>query len=111
MTPTSEIEEPEDDNMGAAMERVAESIEPTISNRASREENENASRQVLIRATEKDHERWKTAAAKEKISLSEFIRNCCNKAAGNILECQHPPHMRKAYPWSERCLSCGKRLR
>jgi len=111
-TPTSSSEPNETvDNIDAAMNHVAETLEPTRSPDTNTSENENANKQVLIRASELDHERWKQAAAKEGISLSEFIRNCCNKTAGNILECQHPMEMRKIYPWSEKCLSCGKRLR
>jgi len=99
------------DNIEAAMNKVAETIEPTIGPSTGSEEGETASKQVLIRATERDHERWKRAAEKEGISMSEFIRNCCNTAAGDILECQHPVEMRKTYPWSERCMSCGVRIR
>jgi predicted HicB family RNase H-like nuclease len=100
-----------DDNIEAAMNHVADTLEPTRSPNTNTEEGKTANKQVIVRATEEDHERWKQAAAAESISLSEFIRNCCNKAAGNILECNHPIQMRKTYPWSERCLSCGKRLR
>lgn len=93
------------------MNQVAETIEPTIPANTGTGDGETASKQVLLRATERDHERWKRAAEKEGISMSEFIRNCCNQAAGDILECQHPIEMRKTYPWSERCLACGLRLR
>lgn len=103
--------DPDEDNIEAAMEHVASTLEPTIGPNTNTADGETASKQVLIRATETDHERWKRAAAKDGISLSEFIRNCCNEAAGNILECQHPLHMRKTYPWSDRCLACGIRLR
>lgn len=101
----------EDDNIEAAMAHVAETIEPTRSPNTNSEDGKTANKQVIVRATEDDHERWKAAASFEGISLSEFMRNSCNKAAGNILECSHPREMRKSYPWSERCLSCGKRLR
>lgn len=68
-----------------------------------------ANKQVLIRATDEDHERWKTAAAELGISLAEFVRDVCNKAAGTT-ECQHPMEQRKIYPWMQRCMKCGKRL-
>lgn len=103
--------EPTQDNIEAAMDHVAETIEPTRSPNTNSQDGKTANKQVIVRATEEDHERWKAAANFENISLSEFMRNACNKAAGNILECSHPMEMRKAYPWSERCLSCGKRLR
>lgn len=104
---------PEDtDNLAAAMEKVAETIEPTRSHDTNtKSENETANKQVLIRATETDHERWKSAAEKEGISLSEFVRKNCNRAADDILDCQHPPEFRKAYPWAERCIACGHRFR
>jgi predicted HicB family RNase H-like nuclease len=68
-----------------------------------------ANKQVLIRATDEDHERWKTAASELGISLAEFVRDVCNKAAGTT-ECQHPMEQRKIYPWMQRCMKCGKRL-
>jgi len=100
------------DNLAAAMEKVVETTEPTRAHDTNtKNETETASKQVLIRATETDHERWKIAAEREGVSLSEFVRTNCNKAADSLLDCQHPAEMRKVYPWSERCMACGERFR
>jgi uncharacterized protein (DUF1778 family) len=98
-------------NIEAAMSKAAETIAPTKPFNASSTDGETASKQVLLRATETDHERWKTAAAMLDITLSEFIRTNCNKAAEQLLDCTHPPEFLKTYPWSQICLKCGKRLR
>lgn len=100
-----------EDNLNAAMKQVAESINLTRPSNTNTNDGETASKQVLIRATERDRDRWKKAADTECISLSEFIRNACNKAASELLDCQHPIEMRKIYPWSETCLKCKARLR
>jgi predicted DNA binding CopG/RHH family protein len=99
------------DNIEAAMDRVADAIEPTRSHNTNTAEGETTQRQVLIRSTERDHDRWKAAAAAQGISTSEFIRNSCNAAASVLLDCQHPLEFRKIYPWSDVCLKCGTRFR
>jgi len=106
-----DITPPAEDNIVAAIDKVAETLEPTIPANTGAEDGGTASKQVLIRATEQDHERWKLAAEAKGISMSEFIRNLCNAAATDILDCSHPPEMRKAYPWSEKCMACGHRFR
>lgn len=100
-----------DDNLKAAMKQVAETMPLTRPSNTNADGDATASKQVLIRATEYDRDRWKQAADKEDISLSEFIRNACNHAAAESLDCQHPIEMRKIYPWSETCLKCKTRLR
>lgn len=107
---TPEEQEPTEDNIVAAMEMVAENLEPTIGKTTGAEEDQTATKQVLIRATERDRDRWKEAADSKGISLSEFVRNLCNAAADEILDCNHPQEMRIAYPWSERCMACGHRF-
>lgn len=99
------------DNVEAAMHKAAETLSPTRPFNTNSSDGETASKQVLLRATETDHERWKAAAAKLDVSLSEFIRLNCNKAAENLLDCSHPIEFLKTYPWSQTCLKCGKRLR
>lgn len=99
------------DNVEAAMRKAAETLSPTRPFNTNSADGETASKQVLLRATETDHERWKAAAAKLDVSLSEFIRNNCNKAATELLDCTHPVGFLKTYPWSQTCLKCGKRLR
>lgn len=93
------------------MDKVSETLTPTMPANTNTVDNDTANKQVIVRATEADHDRWKSAAAKEGISLSEFIRKNCNTAAKLLLDCQHPREMRRAYPWSEVCLNCGHRFR
>ena len=99
-----------EDNIVAAMDKVAETLEPTIPANTGADEGATATKQVLIRATEEDRDRWKQAAEIKGVSLSEFVRTLCNAAATELLECPHPQEMRKAYPWSERCMACGHRF-
>jgi uncharacterized protein (DUF1778 family) len=68
----------------------------------------NEVKQVMIRAAEEDHLRWKTAAEKAGTSMSDFVRDAANEAATKLLDCAHLN--RKTYPWSSRCLDCGERL-
>lgn len=99
------------DNLEAAMEKVAETTSKGRSSNIGSKPGEPASKQVLIRANEVDHERWKRAAEARGVSLSEFIRDCLNDRASELLDCQHPLNQRRYYPWSEMCLACGQRLR
>lgn len=99
------------DNIEAAMNKVAETLKPTRPAHTNTADGELASKQVLIRATEHDQVRWKAAAAQQDISMSEFIRNVCNKAAAELLDCQHPAEFRRTYPWSDTCLKCQTRLK
>jgi hypothetical protein len=96
-------------NLDAAMLHEIQHLNPTIP--TNTEPGNPQSRQVLLRATPHDHDRWKQAAEKMGISMSEFIRGCCNAEAAELLDCSHPLNMRRWYPWSEQCLKCGQRLR
>lgn len=93
------------------MEQVAQTTSKGRSSNAGGKQGDPASKQVLIRANEVDHERWKRAAEKKGVSMSEFIRDCLNDRAKELLDCSHPLQMRRWYPWSEMCLACGQRLR
>lgn len=97
------------DNLEVAMADVAAYVSHTVATTV--DPGNPASRQVLLRATPFDHERWKTAAEHLGISMSEFIRGCCNEKAQELLDCDHPLNMRRYYPWAEFCLKCGQRLR
>ena len=101
----------EPDNIEAAMEHVAETTTFGVSSNINATSREPATKQVMVRYTDLDHTRWKDAAAKLNISLSEFIRDTMNKKASELLDCQHPYSKRKSYPWSEICTACGLRLR
>lgn len=97
------------DNLVAAMNRVAETLDPTISQSISDDDGP-ANKQILIRATENDHERWKHAAERVGLSLAQFIRETMNTKVTDILDCSHPLNMRKKYPWAEFCTRCDARL-
>lgn len=68
-------------------------------------------KQVLIRALPEEHERWKAAAERRGLTLTDFIREHANAGATSTLDCQHPIERRRVYPWSDVCLACGVRLR
>jgi predicted HicB family RNase H-like nuclease len=97
------------DNVEAAMDKVAETLDHTISSKISDDDGP-ADKQILIRSTVRDHERWKLAAEREGKSLSAFVRDIVNVGVTEILDCSHPPEYRQTYPWSDSCLKCGTRL-
>lgn len=98
------------DNLKAAINKAAETISPTVSS-INKEDDGPADKQVLIRTTESERERWKVAAESLNITLSQFIRETLNKRATELLECSHPVEFRRWYPWAEFCLKCNTRLR
>ena len=99
----------QEDNIEAAMDKVAESMTMSVS-RNIEEDGEPAQKQVLLRASEREHRRWKQAASANRMSMAEFIRETMNKEADAVLECQHPISKRKLYPWANICTSCNARL-
>lgn len=96
--------------MQAAVSKVAETLNPTVST-ISKDDSGPADKQVLIRTTESEKEKWKNAAAKEGIPLSQFVRDTLNQRATELLDCSHPIEHRRWYPWAEFCLKCDTRLR
>lgn len=66
--------------------------------------------QVLVRVPAQSRDRWKEAAEAAGMTLSDFVRQCCDAHAGQLLDCSHPVAYRKAYPWAEICRKCGHRL-
>ena len=103
-----DIIEPVTDNLEAAIDAVAEPKSRKAKTGAPAGEGTN---QVIVRASETSHARWKDAAAKQGISMSEFIRNAADNAAAELLDCPHHVQQRRWYPWGEWCLSCGMQLR
>jgi len=99
----------EQDNIRSAMDRVAESITPTVSPLISAEDGP-ADKQVLIRTNDYERNRWKEAASLEHVTLSAWIRNILNAEAKRLLECDHPMNMMRFYPWAKICTKCGNRL-
>ena len=99
------------DNIEAAIDKLAETLEPTRKSNTGSTPGDPAMKQVIVRATEFDQERWKAAAEKQGVSLAEFVRRVCNQATALELDCLHPAEFRKSYPWSESCTRCNARLR
>lgn len=100
-----------EDNIEAAMDKLAETLEPTRRTNTGSTPGSPALKQVLVRATDEDHQRWKDAADKQHVSVAEFVRQACNAAASKELDCSHPPEYRVVYPWSEKCKKCNKSMR
>lgn len=101
---------PGQDNIEAAMAEVAEGMDLTVSTKVSDDDGP-ADKQILIRATENDRERWKRAAEVAEVSLSALIRETMNIKVTDILDCSHPQEYRQSYPWAEFCTKCNIRLR
>jgi hypothetical protein len=99
-----------DDNLSAAIRKVAESTDLTIAP-INKSDSGPAGANVLIRTTEQDRERWRQAANASGITMSAWIRDVLNAAAKELLDCDHPMNMVRFYPWSQICLKCGKRLK
>jgi len=97
------------DNIEAAMNHVAEDMDLTVSTKVSDDDGP-ADKQILIRATEGDKERWKRAAEVAEVSLSALIRDTMNIKVTDILDCSHPMEFRQKYPWAEFCTKCDIRL-
>ena len=97
------------DNLKAAVEKVAQNMDMTVSNAVG--DDGPTTKQVIVRTTDIDHERWKAASQKRGKSMSQFIRDAVNRQTTETLDCQHPTNMRRYYPWAELCLNCNTRLR
>jgi hypothetical protein len=98
-----------EDNLEMAMNDVADTIKPTRKPKTGAVDGETAPKQVLLRATENDHLRWKAAAEKRGVSMAEFIRDAVNLATNELLDCAHPTNMKRFYPWASVCLQCGEK--
>lgn len=92
------------------MDKVTENLNPTVKT-INKDDDGPADKQVLIRTTETERNKWKLAAEKEGLNLSQFIRDTINARAKELLECTHPTDQRRFYPWAEFCLKCNTRLR
>jgi hypothetical protein len=102
-------EELEETNIRAAMDKVAETVNPTISGIVKPDDGP-ADKQVLIRTTDSERDRWKEASTNEQVTLSAWIRNTLNSEAKKILECDHPAPEVIFYPWAHLCKKCGQRI-
>jgi len=102
------------DNIQAAVDAVMKSEPLTRKANTNSKPGKPATKQVLLRTTEDEHEEWKNASEAMGVSVSEMIREAMRnhiKAYNESKECQHPMDRRKVYPWAEICSACGKRLR
>ena len=68
-------------------------------------------KQVLIRVSELQRDKWQKAAEADNLSVSEWLRSMADHRHREIFECLHPIEHRRSYPWSEHCMLCGARLR
>ena len=111
---------PVEDNLESAMDKVAETLEPTRSRLVSKKKKDKdgtelsstAQEQVLFRATTEDKQKWEECAKHLGISMAEFLRVSANEKVDNTMKgCEHPLSFRRSFPWMEECLKCGVRLR
>lgn len=98
---------PDSDNLAAAVD----ALDTNLGRKRKASGTDGDQQQVLIRAPRDSHERWKTAAEKQGISMSEFVRTAADRAAAELLDCPHGVQHRRWYPWAELCLHCGVQLR
>ena len=96
-------------NIAAALDKEL-STGMGVSQEISTEEGA-ASKNILVRLPESDRTRWKQAADKMGLTVSQLIRDTVNEKVKNILDGPHPVNQRRYYPWSEFCLACETRLR
>lgn len=110
---------PAEDNLESAMDKVAETLEPTRSRLIGKKKTDKdgtelsstAQEQVLFRATAEDKQKWEECAKHLGISMAEFLRVSANeKVARSTFVCEHPQEFRRVYPWREDCLKCAKVL-
>ena len=100
--------DPEISNLVAAIDREAHG-DKSISTEVSPEDGP-ADKNILVRLTNKDRERWKEASEKIGVTMSQLIRDAVNVKVIEVLDCSHPTNMRRYYPWSEFCLKCSTRI-
>lgn len=111
---------PAEDNLESAMNKVAETLEPTRSRSVGKKKKDvdgtelssTAQEQVLFRASSEDKQKWEECAKHLGISMAEFLRVSANeKYEKSMAGCEHPLAFRRSFPWMEECLKCGIRLR
>ena len=94
-----------------AADKAAKAVAEEVGDVPIEEEDQTRNRQVLIRVSEAQRERWQKAAESDGLSVSEWLRQMADFRYREIFECTHPADQRQVYPWSEFCLKCGVRLR
>ncbi|MFM9026527.1 MAG: hypothetical protein ACKOQ6_00835 [Bacteroidota bacterium] len=98
------------DNLKAAMSSVIRDEKDMTVRPITKADSGPADKQVLVRTTEEERLRWKSAATADGKNLSTWIRDSLNERASQILDCQHPMAETRFYPWATICMKCGQRL-
>jgi hypothetical protein len=98
------------DNLKAAMSFVIRDEKDMSIRPISKNDSGPADKQVLIRTTEEERRRWKSASIADGKNLSSWIRDSLNERASLVLDCQHPMSETRFYPWATICTKCGRRL-
>lgn len=95
-----------------AREEAAAAVEAALAEEeAAVVESDVRDKQVLIRVSEAQRDRWQEAADADGLSVSEWLRQMADARWRDIFTCSHPLEFRQVYPWSEVCLDCGTKLR
>ena len=98
---------PETELIEKAMEQALAGIDLTVTPPKVKDGDE-AVVQVIVRVPAATRERWKEAAERNRVSMSEFVRAATDDAASLVLDCPH--QSRRVYPWAQICNDCGARL-
>jgi hypothetical protein len=98
---------PETELVEKAMEQALAGLDLTVTPPKVKDGDE-AVVQVIVRVPAATRERWKEAAERNRVSMSEFIRVATDDATSVILDCHH--QSRRVYPWAQICNDCGARL-
>lgn len=106
----SDNKEESTNNLRAAMLSTVRDEKDMVVRPIEKQDSGPADKQVLIRTTEEERARWKSAATLSGKNLSSWIRDSLNEQASILLDCQHPPALVRFYPWATICTNCGQRL-
>ena len=90
---------------------VDEAVDTVLQDEVEVIDNGPRDKQVLIRVSEMQRDKWQKAAEADNLSVSEWLRSMADHRYREIFECLHPIEHRRSYPWSEHCMLCGARLR
>ena len=108
------IDQPDDDNMAAAMDAVMKSEPLTRKSNTNSEPGKPATKQFLLRLTPEEHDTWKAYSSAAKLPVAEMVREAVRDfIARNPKDdfCDHPIQLRRYYPWAEVCVKCKKKFR
>jgi len=98
---------PEPELVERAMEEAMAGLDLTVTP-AKVKDGDDQVVQVIVRVPAGTRERWKEAAERNRVSMSEFVRTAADDAASSVLDCPH--RSRRVYPWAQICNDCGARI-